>query len=138
MIYSFMKLSWPFKSIIPILLINLNLPAMKSFKAIVLQSLLSLVFIPSFAQSTKKGCLPSEMIFKNFQKQSMYLSIGASIASSRFNDKNYFDFSAWVGLNYFSQNFVEVGFKLKPTLANSINLGKPPFWKITCICDITS
>jgi len=70
--------------------------------------------LSSTAQKNEKVCLSPLITFKHFQKGSLNLSVGGSLAWSSTRKGNVFNYGGLVGLAYFPKSYLEVGFRLKP------------------------
>ncbi|MDB5205836.1 MAG: hypothetical protein JWR72_911, partial [Flavisolibacter sp.] len=85
---------------------------------------LSLISTIAHGQSGKqKVCEPVSVTFKYFQKKNMNFLAGLGTASTEKDKKMYRWHSISVGINYFPINYLEVGFKVKPTITKYANIG---------------
>ena len=85
---------------------------------VIFTTFLGVCTIHSNGQSKKKVCQPISVSFKNFQKKRINIITGLGATRSNIDNHNYWSFNGQVGINYFPINYLEVGFRVKPTMAN--------------------
>lgn len=97
---------------------------MRNIHKILFTVFLLLLLLSPYAQSNKKVCQPLVVTFENFQKHSINFTTGLGASRSNVDNRNFWNFNGQAGVNYFPINYLELGIRVKPTIANNKVAGK--------------